>query len=72
MNPDWSNAPEWANYFAMDADGTWWWHELKPTIENKSQSEWYSEGKMMYAFGLNLDWQNSMKARNCEKHNHRD
>jgi len=65
MEPDWSKAPEWANYFAMDADGTWWWHELKPNVseDNPSSSEWHNEGKTDYAFGFNLDWKNSLKAR---------
>ena len=29
--PAWSDAPEWANYLAMDKNGEWWWHEDKPT-----------------------------------------
>jgi len=29
--PDWGDAPEWANYLAMDDDYTWWWYEKKPT-----------------------------------------
>lgn len=31
MNIDWSTAPEWANYRAMDACGAWWWYENEPT-----------------------------------------
>ncbi len=27
---DWSTAPEWANWLAMDSDGAWYWYEDKP------------------------------------------
>lgn len=27
---DWSNAPKWAQYVAMDSSGEWWWHLNKP------------------------------------------
>lgn len=26
MKPDWKDAPEWAQWLAMDEDGTWRWH----------------------------------------------
>ena len=38
---DWTNAPEWANYLAMDDDGSWWWYELEPNID---RGEFYSDG----------------------------
>ncbi len=28
--PSWDTAPEWANWLAMDADGTWFWYEQEP------------------------------------------
>jgi len=28
--PDWKEAPEWADYLAMDACGDWWWYEYEP------------------------------------------
>ena len=30
MKPDWKDAPEWANYLAMDEDGNWYWYESEP------------------------------------------
>jgi hypothetical protein len=30
MKPDWMDAPDWANWLAMDEDGEWFWHESKP------------------------------------------
>lgn len=34
--PSWVNAPEWANYLAMDKDGSWWWFEVKPSLKSSS------------------------------------
>jgi hypothetical protein len=34
QTPDWANAPEWANWFAIDEHGTGWWCSKKPFIEN--------------------------------------
>ena len=28
--PSWDDAPEWANYLAMDCRGAWYWFEKKP------------------------------------------
>ena len=41
MKPDWKDAPEWANYLAMDAGGAWYWHEKKPKVEDE---EWCGKG----------------------------
>ena len=30
MKPSWNNAPEWANYLAMNRDGEWYWHMNAP------------------------------------------
>jgi hypothetical protein len=30
--PDWKNAPEWANWLAMDYGGEYYWFEVKPTL----------------------------------------
>jgi hypothetical protein len=44
MKPSWNDAPEWANYLAMDEDGLWCWHEEKP--DKKKDCFWESGGKM--------------------------
>lgn len=41
MKPDWKDAPDWANWLAMDADGEWWWYERKPEFFG---SYWGVEG----------------------------
>ena len=30
MKPDWKDAPEWAQWLAMDRDGKWTWFEDEP------------------------------------------
>ncbi len=45
MNIDWKNAPDWANYVAMDflfGDGySWAWYEKEPTfIQNGLNMYW--------------------------------
>ena len=29
--PDWSDAPEWAQWLAQDGGGSWWWYAIKPS-----------------------------------------
>lgn len=31
-SPDWSQAPSWANYYAVDADGEAFWYEVEPIM----------------------------------------
>jgi len=33
--PDWDDAPEWANYVAMDVDGNWFWFENEPEYSHR-------------------------------------
>lgn len=30
MKPHWKDAPDWAEWLAMDSSGTWWWFEGEP------------------------------------------
>jgi hypothetical protein len=48
MKPDWKDAPEWAQWLAMDPDGSWWWFEHEPIVEF---DEWISTpvGEYLYA-----------------------
>jgi len=36
--PPWSDAPEWANWRAMDESGEWWWYEEEPQIHFDNDS----------------------------------
>ena len=57
IEPDWSKAPKWATYFAIDENGEAWWHESKPT------RKWNSTYGMVEQSGINKnvsDWKNSL------------
>ena len=34
MKPSWNDAPEWAQWLAMDENESWYWYELKPKLFN--------------------------------------
>jgi hypothetical protein len=36
VKPSWNDAPEWANYLAMDSGGSWLWFENKPLLRSGS------------------------------------
>lgn len=46
MKPDWKDAPEWANYLALDSDG-YYWFEFQPVIY-EGVFKW-SEGRYTHA-----------------------
>lgn len=39
--PTWGDAPDWANYLAMDSSGQWNWFENQPYFE---LGEWWTDG----------------------------
>ena len=49
------DAPEWANYLAMDSDGEWCWYEFEPV---KDDGFWHPNGGLYEHAGNNetLDW----------------
>jgi len=38
IKPKWNDAPEWADYVAMDVGGAWWWYEFKPAYTHSSET----------------------------------
>lgn len=59
--PDWKDAPEWAQFLAMDADGEWYWYESMPRISEISQL-WCVTGKMEHA-GSVTGWRDTLSER---------
>lgn len=59
--PNWTDAPEWAKYVALDADNTWWWYESKPTYDNYGSWETVT-GDTEIAI-LHSDTLNTLEAR---------
>ena len=61
MKPDWKDAPKWANYLAMDQDGSWGWFELEPSTARGH--EWRNEsGNSEYAIHY-INWQESLESK---------
>ena len=59
MKPDWSKAPEWANYWAQDADGRCRWHAQKPV---QWEQRW--DSNMEFSdITVCPDWMNSFQQR---------
>ena len=60
--PDWSSAPEWAEYLAMDGDGEWWWYEVEPTLIGRIWSDNESQARNATNVKLNPFEQELAKA----------
>ena len=66
--PDWSQAPKWANWWSVDQNGTANFSEKKPSIEGRqwvyysaaSESPCHIEAP---SFGYTGDWRNSLRKR---------
>ena len=57
---DWSKAPEWAKYSAMDEDGEWYWFQ---TVPRQYGSVWACQGKSQYIGNFETDWRYSLTKR---------
>ena len=60
--PDWSQAPEWANWWAVDKDLLSFWHEDRPKFD---EIEFYQFGMFCDApsFDYQGNWQDSLRKR---------
>jgi hypothetical protein len=63
--PDWKNAPDWANWLAMDANGEWHWFEFEPILDPEDGFFWgtiLDHEKWEKVYTKN-DWKNSLQER---------
>lgn len=51
--PDWSQAPEWANYVAMDENGAWFWFSEEP---RPGSGEWVNHAAKYEMAVAAHDW----------------
>ena len=70
LTADWSQAPEWAMWWAVDADERAYWHEKEPEIGSVGFI-WRSAGTHSYnhhfvELPLGIDWR-TLKQRRPEK-----
>ena len=61
MKPDWKDAPEWANYLAMDEDGYWFWFSIKP--RQTEFGYWEQAGRTEFAGTNDHPWKDSLEKR---------
>jgi hypothetical protein len=59
---DWSKAPEWARYYAKDADGVWCWYEEIPDWA-EARGVWASDDRWEEIDALNEAPAMSMRER---------
>jgi len=62
MKPDWKDAPEWANYLAMDQDGSWTWFQNRPHERNGYWWDHYGEQEEA-AKPKNVKWRETCETR---------
>lgn len=60
--PSWASAPDWANHLAMDEDGSWWWYDTRPKLEDNS-GQWVSVGRMAQATDCETRWDETHSTR---------
>ena len=62
--PDWSQAPEWASYFAMGEDGEFYYFEQSPSMASCSwQPQSPGESCETFNHSYKGNWQDSLRKR---------
>ena len=64
MKLPWNEAPEWAEWAAMDSDVQWWWFDAEPELDGL---EWYPAtlGIEPFKFSPCTNWKISKQRRNA-------
>ena len=63
MQIDWSKAPDWAQFVAMDSRGLWYWYEKEP---RRGKKIWVEDDGMIQSAGESEYWQNTLQRRPTE------
>ena len=58
---DWTKAPKWANYVAMDESDIWYWYEHLPKLND--WGEWAARGRCKRVKFNDADYENSLERR---------
>jgi hypothetical protein len=62
FQPDWSTAPEWANWLAQDENGRWCFYDMKP--ETNPNGQWKCTGFGRFANCEKIvGWENTLQQR---------
>lgn len=69
--PDWSKAPEWANYHAVDQNGDTYWYENKPSAFDEVWNLWnFGKVKVKVEFDTattNNNWRDTLQEKPEDK-----
>ena len=60
--PQWKDAPEWAEWLAMDDDLKWFWFEVEPFVEHGRWIEYENRIKDAEVIG-GVFWTKSLEGR---------
>ncbi len=60
--PGWEDAPSWAQYLAMDADGGWYWYSTRPEKKNDCWWLFAEQGRQAFAEAT-AQWWESLEER---------
>lgn len=61
IKPDWSGAPKWAQFVAMDSSGAWYWYAERPVLD-VNLGIWCAGGHRTEAHKFQR-WEDSLSAR---------
>lgn len=65
ISPDWSTAPKWAKFAAMDSSGAWYWFEERPALA-EDLGIWCAGGHNTAAHKFQ-GWQKSLSERDVRE-----
>lgn len=58
--PDWKDAPEWANWLAMDSDGEWYWFQRRPHADLYA---WIADDGEVEFASSSIGWRKRLEER---------
>jgi hypothetical protein len=65
FQPNWDDAPEWANWLAQDSSGAWYWHEsrLQPYLDGEHRQNIKTENRRFEKASQSEEWEKSLQQR---------
>jgi hypothetical protein len=61
--PDWSQAPEWAQWWAVDPDGSAYWFEEEPVVTDECWDNVHFQYEMVDGLSVVDNWQETKVQR---------
>lgn len=65
--PDWTQAPDWAQWWAADEDGRTYWYDRQPYVEKADDGCWDGNGEFEWngdvTLPVGVDWRTTLRHR---------